>query len=166
MKKILPWLLLYTSTSYGMFCPTNLNQIDIGDTIEKVTQQCGKPSSEKKVKQSVSVPQEWTYYLEENPIVPGTAVIGTLKTTFAFEEDQIVNVSVNGIGVGATAICGPNIQLGDSMEKVKSACGKPVIVNESKAAADAKPVELIEWKYDGPPTYILTFEDGKLKSRS
>lgn len=162
--------LLYSSQCFAFFCPGNFNQINLGDTVDQVTQQCGKPSSEVKSKKEASVPQEWTYYMtlpQQNEYTAPGATPGTMKVTFAFVDDKIVNLTSNGIGVGATTICNnANIQLGTPMKDVEKACGKPANVTKSQAQSSTPPVEVLEWKYDGPPAVTLTFESGILKSRS
>src|SRR3990167_7704466 len=52
MKTILSSLFLsalfFTLSCWAMFCPTNFNIINSGDSLEKVKQLCGAPASEKK----------------------------------------------------------------------------------------------------------------------
>ncbi|MHB1948822.1 MAG: hypothetical protein ACYCQI_12020 [Gammaproteobacteria bacterium] len=162
--------LLYSSQCLAFFCPNNFNQINIGDNIDQVALQCGKPSSEIKSKKEPSVPQEWTYYMtlpQQNEYTAPGATPGTMKVTFAFVDDKVVNLTSNGIGVGATTICNnTNIQLGTAMKDVEKACGKAANITKSQAQSTTPPVEVIEWKFDGPPAVTLTFENGTLKSRS
>ncbi len=161
--------LFYASNCFSIFCPDNFNQINIGDTLAEVEAQCGKPSTEKHFKTSPSVPQEWVYYVPIANMIPQQQNIenpGTMKVTFAFVNDVVVNMSSNGIGVGATTICnGDQIQPGATMKEVEDACGKPVSITKSSVPTGGTPPEetlVNEWKY-GKTT--LRFENGKLKER-
>lgn len=163
LKKISLLFLLttYATSSYALFCPNNFNEINIGDSIEKVTQQCGKPSSEKSYESKINEPQEWNYYVQ---MVPGQQ--GSIKMTIAFANNKVINMSVNGVGLTQTEICGGTIQLGDTQDQIKTACGKPVFVNKVDAYPGApKPAKMTEFRYLGTPTVTLTFENGKLKER-
>lgn len=176
--------LFYSTHSFAFFCPNNFNSINFGDTIEQVQAQCGKPTSEKSYKSEGNVPQEWTFYIPasttstlgvpvgSSPPGPGTTTAnqGSMKVTVAFVNNQVANITSNGIGVGATTVCrNQNIQIGSSMQDVKTACGKPVmIVNTNIAGENAQgtpPSDIVEWKYEGNTTATLTFENGKLKER-
>src|SRR3990167_9584669 len=148
MKKFILILLLFTTKSFAIFCPTNFTQINYGDTIDQVIQQCGQPDSQKESTQTNdNAPQEWNYYISQtvsmNALQPSTT--GTLKTTVTFDNNgKAINISVNGIGVGSSAICGQQIQLGDTRDNVKAACGKPAFINKevnpdlSTASSSAK----------------------------
>lgn len=163
------------SVSLAFFCPTNFNQIDFGMTVDQVIQACGKPTDQKEsVKQNDNVPQEWTYYVAQTVNMGGSNqnAQGTLKTNVAFDsKGKAINISVNGIGVGASSICGTNIQLGDDKDRIKAACGDPSFVNKSAPSAanpatapqDIKIVELIY--ANGNPAATLVFENGLLKDK-
>src|SRR3990167_1385184 len=95
-------LLFFSSHTYAMFCPNNFNQINIGDTIESVKQQCGKPNTEKKsTEEDDSGPQEWNYYVTPStpgytqPITGGQSA--TVKMAIALNNNKIVNITVNGM---------------------------------------------------------------------
>src|SRR3990167_7467103 len=111
----------------AFFCPTNFSQIDFGDSLDKVKQICGAPEKETSKDLEPNVPQEWTYFIPQTVMLnASTEAQGTVKTSVTFDKDgNAINISANGIGVGATTICGSNIQLGDSQDAVKSACGTP-----------------------------------------
>lgn len=161
-------MLAYSATSFAMFCPTNLNLINLGDTSQQVEAQCGKPNSIKTHDQEPNVPQEWNYYLSVSPGNPG----GTLKVTFSFANNKIINMSANGIGVGATAICnGVNLQLNSStMQDVKSACGEPAFISQPNPALNKNPapkIKIEEWAYTATSTpATLVFTNGKLTGRN
>lgn len=152
-------LVLFSSNSFAMFCPTNFTSIDIGDTIEKVEQQCGKADSQAtKTVSPTGLPQEWGFY-QAPPGSPET----TLKVTVAFDKDKVINISVNGQSMQTTEICGAAISIGDTSSSVKSACGKPSYINKGEQqGAPAGEKKLTELKYGA---VTLVFEDGKLKAR-
>lgn len=167
---------LLPSSAFAFFCPTNFNQINFGDTIDQVKQACGNPAKEETKDVTKNVPQEWSYYIPQSVGMGGTytQAQGTLKTSITFDkDDKAVNISVNGIGVGATTICGQNIQLGDSQETVKSACGEPSFINKEQprapttdtTTAPAVADKITEFTYTSNPPTVLVFESGVLTSK-
>ena len=91
---------------------------------------------------------------------------GTLKTSFTFDANgKAVNISVNGIGVGATTICGNNLQLGDTRDTVKAACGTPTLINKQTASPEKPSIKVVEFTYKSTPPVTLIFENGKLKEK-
>ncbi len=165
-------LIVTPMLSFAFFCPTNFNQIDFGMTIDQVTQICGKPDSKnEEKKENENVPQEWTYYIPQT-VGMGSyqQAQGTLKTSVSFDDKgKAINISVNGIGVGASSICGTSVQLGDSRDKIKSACGKPSVVDkqtltpEEAAKTETKVTEFSYSKANTP--VVLIFENGKLTDK-
>lgn len=164
------------SISFAFFCPTNFNQIDFGMTADQVIQACGKPTDQKEsVKQNDNVPQEWSYYIPQTVNMGGSNqnAQGTLKTNVTFDDKgKSINISVNGIGVGATTICGKNIQLGDDKDTIKAACGDPSFVNKSApssanpSAGQQQDIKVLELIYaNGNPPATLVFENGVLKDK-
>jgi len=162
--------------SFAFFCPTNFNQIDFGMTPDQVTQQCGKPTNvvESK-KENQNIPQSWDFYIKA-PVSTGGAYIdsgtaGTMKTSFVFNANgEVINMSVDGIGVGATSICSNTpIQIGATRDQVKAACGTPGFVTKSTPApgeAVPKDFKIVEFEYSSAtPPVTLVFEDGVLKSK-
>lgn len=174
MKKIILMVLLAPSLSYAFFCPGNFSQIDYGMTIAQVGQICGAPAKQNKFTKTLdNKPQEWTYYIPQTVSVnPFQQTVGTMKTSFAFDANgQAVNISVNGIGVGATTICGITIQLGTTREQVQQACGNPSFINRQNAPGTAvlgqvpdDVVNVVEYQYNSNPPVTLVFENGILKS--
>lgn len=165
--------LLFPVVGHAFFCPTNFNQIDFGMTPDQVVQACGAPEKQaESVKENENIPQEWSYFIPQTVSLRGSTenAEGTLKTTITFDDKgRAINISVNGIGVGASTICGPSIQLGDSREAVKTACGSPSFVNKQTPAPDspaAQSVKIIEFNYlSATPPATLIFEDGKLADK-
>jgi len=163
----------FPSISFAFFCPTNFSQIDYGMTIDEVTQICGKPSNQKEfIKPNENIPQEWNFYIPQTVNMGGTQqnAQGTLKTSVTFDDKgKAINISVNGIGVGATSICGSSIRLGDDRDTIKGACGDPAFVNKQSVDAETakkNEIKVVEFTYTNvnPPT-VLVFENGKLAER-
>jgi hypothetical protein len=166
------FLFLAPTLSFAFFCPNNFNQIQIGDTLDQVTQQCGKPDSQEKKPVEPNVPQEWIYFIPQTVAMGGGlgAAQGTLRTSFSFDQDgKVLNITVNGIGVGGTMICNnTNIQLGASQDDIKAACGKPSFINKQQTAAatsETKQSTQITFTYNTSPPAQLIFVDGVLKER-
>ncbi|HVE44435.1 MAG TPA: DUF2845 domain-containing protein [Gammaproteobacteria bacterium] len=170
-KKCFPFLLMISpSIAFAFFCPTNFNQINVGDTLQTVIQQCGKPDAQNETKKADdNVAQEWNYYVTQAVALNTTqGGEGTLKTTITFDKTgKAINISVNGIGVGASSICGNPIQLNDTKDAVKAACGEPTFINKQAPGADTggapketTVTQIIYNKVNPPKT--LTFENGKL----
>ncbi len=172
MKKYLTLLaLLSLSTSASaMFCPKNFNQINMGDTIEQVEQQCGKPDGIKKTKGEDKGPQEWNFYVHPQmkkytEMRTNSGAEASVKMAIAFNNQKVVNISANGMSLAATTLCGKNVAVGDDMKTVKAACGEPVFVNKSSQGNNEIPDEIIEYKYNSTPPVVLVFENGKLQER-
>ncbi len=145
----------------AMFCPTNFNQINLGDPLDVVIKQCGAPAEQKKIPPDESnLPQQWSYY-----VTTGSNAQASLKMDVALNNDKVVNITANGMSLAATTICGANIKVGDSSQTVQKACGKPIYVTKSQAAPTTPPVELIQLQYNSSPPAIFIFENGKLKER-
>jgi hypothetical protein len=166
MKKIITSAicLLISQNSLALFCPGNFNQINIGDSLESVIQQCGAPSSQTTATNTDNLPQEWNYYFKLSPTDQAT-----MRATIAFAEGKATNMSINMIGVSVTAICGPTIQIGDTTKAIKKACGSPAFITQSSLPGSSttpltKTTTLI---YQTPSaTVSLTFENGKLTGRT
>lgn len=167
---------LAPNLAFAFFCPTNFNQINFGDSLEQVKQVCGNPMKEETKDAKQNVPQEWSYYIPQTVGMGGTSsqAQGTLKTSITFDKDnKAINISVNGVGVGATTICGRNIALGDNQDAVKSSCGEPSFINKEQpkapttdtTAAPAQAEKVTELTYTSNPPTVLVFEGGKLTEK-
>ncbi len=175
-------LLLLPGYSFAFFCPTNFSQINAGDTMDQVTATCGKPDQQTTKEEDVdNAPQEWVYLIPQTvPMNTNQNGQGTLKTTMDFDKDgHLINISVNGIGVGATSICnGQNVQLGEDRKTVQAACGQPAFVNkqspytvssaEGGAPVAAAPTtkKITTFIYNTNPPAKLVFENGVLVTGS
>lgn len=160
-------LALLPALSDATFCPTNFSQIQVGDSTDQVQKQCGKPDKQETIEETASTPQEWNYYIPQTvSIGTPTEQQGTLKTTVAFNsEGKVININVNGIGIGASTICGPTIQLGDTEKAVKAACGTASFIakqDPATAGPSAPPTTLTTFTYGTNPPVILQFKNGKL----
>lgn len=174
-KNIALFSLLFLSSflansSYAFFCPTNFNQIYTGDTIEHVKQTCGNPTLETSREKEPEVAQQWSYYIPQtvafNTMAPAQ---GTLKTEITFDASgKAINVSVNGIGVGSSTICGGTIQLGDTRDAIKNACGNPNFIAKQDPGNSTAPqtvTKITELIYGTSSPVTLTFTNGKLDGR-
>ncbi len=156
---------LFVCTAWAdMFCPNNFNSVNIGDSLDAVITACGKPDNKTSNNKKAEQPQEWGYYIAQDPTKPGT-----MKLTIAFDATgNAINISVNGSGMPQTQLC-PNgqIQLGDSQDAVQAACGKPTFVNQTLEAqkAEVPETEIVEITYNGAPPITFVFENGKLTQR-
>jgi len=157
-------------SSYAFFCPTNFNQINLGYSIEQIQQTCGKPDRIETKEVEPLVPQEWNYYIPQSVMLSANQLgQGTLKTSVAFDKNgKAINISVNGIGVGATTICNNrNIQLGDTREAIKTACGEPSFITRQSnpdTGTPPKKIQVTTFFYNSTPPQQLIFKDGKLTS--
>jgi hypothetical protein len=165
-------LISFPAISFAFFCPSNFNQIDFGMTMDQVTEACGKPDKQTETKkENDNVPQEWNYYLKQAVSTGNRSqtMEGTLKTSFAFDENgKLMNMSVNGIGVGATDICGKSLQLGATRDEVKAACGEAAFVNKQPppAGSGQQDTKIVEFLYSSAnPPVTLVFESGLLTSK-
>lgn len=158
------------SLSFGFFCPTNFSQINMGDSIDTVTKACGKPDAIDEREEKPLSPQEWNYYLTQPmgaPVNFPVQAAPSQKTTFAFDANGIVvNITVSGLGAGSTSLCGPLVQLGDNIDKVTAACGRPSFISTQDASLSDQPkVKVTEFSYMNPPSKLI-FKDGKLTQKT
>ena len=154
---------LCTTPALAMLCPNNFNEINIGDTLDHVKEQCGPPDTEKTVDGQANIPQEWVYFIQV--AADNTA---TLRTTVAFANGKVSNLSANGTSLASTTICAGNtVSIGDTEESVKTACGKPALINQGNltpAAVAALTPKIVDVTY-GSPAVTLEFVNGVLKTK-
>lgn len=165
-------IILVPANCFAFFCPNNFNQIDLGMNTEQVSQQCGKPDASLTQIVEPEGPQEWNYYVPQTVGAGGAVPVkGTMRVQFTFDsEGKVVNMNVNGIGVGASAACGRSIQLGDSRDTIKAACGSPSFINKSTGDSPAlgppQPKKVITtFTYNTNPPVSLIFENGILREK-
>ncbi len=160
----------------AMTCPSNFTIINPGQTPDQITQLCGKPDVTKAYsKENENVPQQWSYFIPQTVAAynPMQQITGTLKVDITFDSSgKAINISVNGIGVGASTVCGSSIQLGQSRDDIKSACGTPGFINKQASppggglgGGQPDSIKYTEYYYNNtnPPTK-LTFVNGQLIS--
>ncbi len=47
-------LILFSVTSFAMFCPSNFNNIDVGDSMGQIIESCGLPDEQSEYKETVT----------------------------------------------------------------------------------------------------------------
>ena len=153
--------------SYAAFCPTNFNRIESGDTVDAVISKCGKPTQQTETIRKGTGPEEWSFFIPQTVVAPNQFnTQGSIKAQMTFDQNgRVINMTVNGIGVGATTICnGINIQLGDTMDSVKRVCGAPSFINKNANPDLITPdVKVTTLFYNSTPPAQLVFENGVLK---
>lgn len=158
------FLLLISLQCKAGFCPTNFRTINNGDSIASVLQNCGNPSSQKTTSVPIEPPQQWDYFVHQTVAgSPLYTTTGTLKMSVAFDANgKAINISVNGIGVGATAVCDNKpIQLGSTRDQVKTNCGVPFNVNK-QTLGGPQSNQITVYTYSTNPPKSLTFKNGQL----
>lgn len=174
MKKTILLLacLSLSATASAMFCPKNFNQINMGDSIEQVEKQCGKPDFEKKSKGEDDGPQLWTYYVhpqmkDYTQMRTNSNAVASVKMEVAFNLGKVINLTVNSMSLATTTICGPNVSIGDTTKSVKRACGEPTMpASKEQNGSDGKKLpEIMEYKYSSSPPVSLIFTNGILTER-
>lgn len=171
MINILLLNLLFPAVTLAAFCPTNFNQIQLGDSIDQVTKLCGKPDFQKEGKKSDdNVPQQWSYYIpQRNLTTTLSGNQGSAQTVISFDAaGNVLNIMINNVSVSTTGMCGSSISIGDNRDKIKSACGTPTFINKQTEPTDGsvtEEVKVIQFIYNSKPPATLTFENGKLTER-
>ena len=171
LKPNLLILLLASITSFpalAMFCPTNFNQIKVGETLEDVLNACGKPYHVHTTESDDNLPQAWSYFV--SPANAGQTIPNSgnasVKMDVTFANGRVVNITSNAMSLASTTICGAPISVGDTYESVKSACGKPPFINKGQPTPSTQPaIKITELTYGTSPAVILVFENGKFKGR-
>lgn len=167
MKKLLLGItsVLCSTQAIAMFCPSGFNQMNFGDSIQQIMQQCGTPETQKTYRMAdTHQPQEWNYYVKMDPTQPAS-----VKMIVAFDGNKkVINITVNAQSLASTSLCGRTVSVGDVDKSVKAACGDPAFINQNKTSGDASnapQTEITEFKYNTTPPITLIFENGKLKER-
>ncbi|VVC75514.1 hypothetical protein AQUSIP_08040 [Aquicella siphonis] len=184
-------LFIVSMNAFAIFCPSNFSQVRPGDTIDQVLELCGKPDSQNSYNKTASLSEEWSYYVKSDANDKTTS-----KMTVVFSSDKVININVvvpraleqgliaapNGkhapvVGViindgqtpqnvASTRVCGSLISIGDSVQQVESACGKPAAVRQNQPpGAPADATIITELKYGGTTPATLLFENGILIDR-
>ena len=167
-----------------LYCPAHSGYINTGMSEAQVVAACGKPLAKQSpsvpVTQRVQVKQLIYTALNQGSVYPGlnsafytqwSLPSGTtgIGLTIEVVNDKVVNVSVNGDSTKAMSLCGQSsIQAGTPLSQVYSACGSPMMMNNTYVdqviPSKAKPEV---WMYQinsyGAPV-SLTFANGTLQS--
>lgn len=169
-------LLTLSTIAYADFCPcpSSFNLIHMGDPLAQVLKSCCAPAHKKTYKKEPPVPQDWVYSIPAPPN-PGNATQGSVILLVRFDDSgKIYSMNVNAQTLESTNCSNtatvsfdvntPNtIQVGDSMEKVKTICGKPKSIQKGLPTEDNTVTPTItELQYAGPPPVTLIFENATL----
>lgn len=159
-------VVLASSNAFALLCPGNFSHIELGDSLSSVVAKCGEPTKKETKPVPQKTPQEWSYLIPQT-VSAGTTgqQQGTLKATITFDADgKAINITVNGIGVGASTICGNNISLGNDTDAVKAACGKPSFINQQPPPDTGNPNKDMQtiYTYQTNPPTTFVFKDGVL----
>ncbi len=168
----------------SLYCPQNQGYISIGMTSNQVMNLCGQPlgkqdSSQIQLAEKIPVMQLIYTTLNQGSVYTGLTSYydmwslpsGSTGTSLRVDiiNDKVTGVNINGAGTNAMSICGGvNIQIGDNVNKVYTACGSPSLVNNTyinQPVAKQQHPEVWIYQFDQyQPTIHLTFIDGKLQS--
>lgn len=167
----------------SMYCPQRQGYINVGMTDSQIISACGQPivkqTSSKAVVDRIPVTQLIYTTLNQGGPFPGvnnmyqrwslpSGSTGT-NLTVSIRDNKISGVTINGSNTNAATICqGINLQIGDTVNKVYSACGSPSLVNQTYINVPVPKSQHPEvWIYQvNPyqPSFTLTFINGKLQS--
>jgi len=158
---------LFSANAFAFYCPTNFNQIDMGNTQQQIEDACGKPANVVETTKAPedNSPQEWSYFVPQNPKL-GSAIPGNIKATIAFDsKGKVINMTINGLSVATANFCSNTVvKIGTSRDVVQKSCGQPAYVGKgfNPGAPEPQPRKLVEYRYDSNPPATLVFENGVL----
>ena len=187
IKSLFAWSILFfplaAMSASSMYCPQRQGYINIGMTDSQVLNACGQPiakqTSSNAVVERIPVTQLIYTTLNQGGPYPGVNNMyqrwslpsGSTGTSLAFEikNNLVSGVTINGSGTNAATICGGiSLAIGDTVNKVYSACGSPSLVNQTYINQPVPRSQHPEtWIYQvNPyqPSFTLTFIDGKQQS--
>lgn len=148
----------WAESSY--YCPNTSAYIQVGDAMNTVETNCGKPSTvqEQLVKAQITIPaKQWIYNV--NGSQSGVVV-------FLIQDNQVSGIQIAGMSVSSTNLCGNRvIRVGDPASLVTTACGMARIENQTDVTQDQGTKKITVWMYDnGPyqPQLKLEFDQGVL----
>ena len=178
------YLMTCTAMAQSLYCPQNTRYITPGMTQDEVVAACGEPLT----KQTSNLPatqkipvQELIYTaLNTGSVYPGLNAafysqwsLPSGSNGIDFKVDvvngKVTGLTINGSNTNAMSMCGGvNIENGDSVNKVYSACGSPSMVNDSfinQVIPNSTKPEMWIYQLNQYQTPIsLTFVNGKLQS--
>lgn len=180
---LLPWSIAQADDVY---CPQNAGYIRVGMSTDDVISACGQPLSKQKsnmpVMRRIPVTQLIYNTLNTGSVYPGlnsafyqqwSLSSGTSGISLEVDviDNRVSRVLLNGSSTNTMNICGGmNIQMGDNVSKVYSACGGAPTVNktfiEEPIPSNDQPEIWIYHVDQFNPPMSLTFVNGKLESIS
>lgn len=165
----------------SFYCPVNYGTIRIGMSMGQVQQFCGPPTSQSTKKTFTQAQAPVTqYYFRVGGFVVNSQNIGqpqsqqaTTRTgsssvlVVSMIDGKVSGISVDGGSMPSATVCGSPIAEGNSKNQVMNACGRPYLVNKTKAnVGELKQVKQTTWFYQFTPynSVTLTFSDDTLQS--
>ncbi len=173
---------LTASAVESIYCPQKQGYINVGMTQGEVINACGQPTAKQtniSLTQRVPVTQLIYTTLNQGAVYSGLNVYynmwslpsGSNGTSLTIDviNDKVHSISINGASTNAMSICGgENIQKGDNVNNVYSACGSPSLVNNTYIEQNIPKSQHPEvWIYQIDqynPAINLTFINGNLQS--
>jgi len=163
------------------YCARKGGYVRVGMTAAQVVAACGEPQSKliKNTPVMQKVPMQQLFYnnlgtdtgfygVWNMPVSTSNVGNGGSKMQVNIVDNKVLSISLDGNNTNALSMCqGQSIQVGDSGDDVRAACGTPRRVNETfiEVPIPSKTKPEI-WVYTDAyqPTLSLTFVDGKLQS--
>lgn len=182
------FLLSFCSISnvFAYYCSTQQKNgfISIGNTMDQVKAACGEPTditeSEAPPSNAISTIQYWMYEnIQVNMQQPLTVQgpIRNVQRNLPPVVFQITNNFITAITQGEKSVTQTNqcngsqseVRVGDSLDKLITACGQPSFVNTSnQSAAQTPPEKMTTWTYStgqyAPPITLIFNAQGSLIS--
>lgn len=171
--------ILFSTTTYAIFCPTNFTNIELGDSLQSVISQCGKPSAFNEYKSNGITALQWSFLIR-----PFDSNKGLKKLKVVFVANQVKNITIedevdcqlgdpacqtsqNLENVYSTQACGFPIKVGDTQQVVQVACGKPIMQQQVQLddPSNTSTLKMAAALYEGPPRVLLIFENNVLRER-
>ena len=127
-------------------CPGDFHFVNTGDDIQTVIDTCGQPLRiVHKTSKQQKKPVYWTYYglggagnssQVQSPRITAAQGREFVNSTsvLKFIGQKLVNIS--GASTGSMRCAGGDVAVGDSMNAVKSQCGRPASISDGNAPSD------------------------------
>ncbi len=170
------FLLSAQALAYYCSTPAGNGYVNEGDSMSKVQQACGQPTSSTdsdKQNETTTAIQYWTY---ENAQVDKGTGLGNYSqqtvvrsgpsTTVEVANGKITNIMQSGSQSGSeNCFSQSSIQVGGSSDDLLAACGSPTSTTTQPKTTQGPTTKITTWiysrgQYSSP--LVLTFEGGKL----
>ncbi len=153
------------SSAELFMCPNTYKYIETGDSIAKVQQQCGAPTSkvtrDQQVKKKVNV--EHLFYHTGN----GYRNL-SVTATVTVKDGKVTSINLGSANTQGSDFCeGGPIAVGDSAIAVQNNCGTPAFTNRSTSMESRGYKKVTQWLYDfgnNQPNLTLQFVNGQLET--